>query len=231
MSGIGAFISPGRSLERTLERVSLADRLGLRRRLHHAHRRPRLDDDADGLRKRQRADSPGHWCGADLLAHARDDGAERSDHRRVLERPHGARARRLAQGHGRELARTEDRQAGDADARVRRRGASDTARRGAARLRAFSDQVRLHGLRGASRAADLHRRVVAEHVAPRRGDRRRRDAVALLSLLHPRHGRTRGSRRASRRPGARATTSTSSPRCRSRSPTTRRRHGRRFART
>ena len=28
MSGIGAFISPGRSLEKTLERVSLADRLG-----------------------------------------------------------------------------------------------------------------------------------------------------------------------------------------------------------
>ena len=106
------------------------------------------------------------------------------------------------------------------------RRAGDPARRGAARVGALPDQVRVHGLRGARRAADLRRRAVAEHDPARGRGRRRGDAVALLPRLHPRHGRPRARARASRRRGARATTSTSSPRSRSRSPTTPRRRGR-----
>ena len=53
----------------------------------------------------QRADPARHRRRADLLPHAGDDGADRGDDRRVLGRADGARARRLAPGHGRELAR------------------------------------------------------------------------------------------------------------------------------
>ena len=72
------------------------------------------------VRLGHRASAARHRRGADLLPHARRDGADRGDDRRVLRRPDGARAGRLAQDHGRELVRREDRQAGDPDARVRR---------------------------------------------------------------------------------------------------------------
>ena len=110
----------------------------------------------------------GHRRGADLLAHARGDGAGGGDDRRVLRRADGPRARRLPSGHGRELVRREDRKAGDADARVRGHRARDPARRGAARGRVLQHQVPVHGLRAAAGAADLRRRPVPQHAPPGR---------------------------------------------------------------
>ena len=51
----GAFIAVGKSLETALQRVELAERLGLRVRLRDPHRRARLGHGADGLRGPQRA--------------------------------------------------------------------------------------------------------------------------------------------------------------------------------
>ena len=94
---------------------------------------------------------------------------------------HGARPRRLAPGHGRELVRrrrstkpvTQMREyvghrPGDPPRRGRRRTASF-----------FNTNFAFMGYEPRARPADLRRRPVAEHAAARRRDRRRRDALAL----------------------------------------------------
>ena len=68
--------------------------------------------------------------------------------------------------------------------------------------------------RAAARAADLRRRAVAEHAAPGRRARRRRDALAVQRQLRPRRGAARACARAARRRASRSTASTSSPPCR-----------------
>ncbi len=49
----------------------------------------------------------------------------------------------------------------------------------------------LHGVPGTQRAADLHRRPLPRHAAPRRRGRRRRDPVAVQPQLHRAGGRAR----------------------------------------
>ena len=233
MAGIGAFISPGRSLDADARRGSrLADGLGYDATYvtHIAGR------DSLTVLMAYAAATERIRLGTGVVPifspHAGDDGADRGDDRRVLGRADGARARRLAPGHGRELARAEDRQAGHPDARVRRGGAGDPARR--ASRRTASCFPTKFAFMGYAARPDLPIYVAALSPNMLRLAGELADGV-MLWLCCPSYIRDVGDPRAPR--GARARravarrTSTSSPRCRSRSPTTPRRRARRCART
>ena len=200
MAGIGAFISPGKTLERGIERVAARRRARLRLRLHDPHRRPRLADGADGLRGRQRDGCAGHRRAADLLPDAGLDRADRGDDRRVLGRAHGARARRLAQGHGRELVRLGDHQARHPDARVRPDRARDPPRRAAPEGEFFNSDFQFMGYEA---RADLPIYIAALSPNMLRLAGEIADGVMLWlcrARLHPRRRRARGAARAARRP-------------------------------
>ena len=130
---VGCFISTGRSSRRPLERVQPRGVARLRGGLSHPARGPRRPDGGDRLRAAPpSASSVGHRRGADLHAHAGDDGADGRHHRRPLGRRASAGAGRLPPAGRRGLARPEHRQAGRRDARVRRHRAGDPAGRGPA---------------------------------------------------------------------------------------------------
>ena len=79
-----------------------------------------------------------------------------------------------------------DRQAGARDARVPEHRARDPPRREPAARREMADRLPLHGLRGARRPPDLHRRPLPGDAAPGGRARGRRRPVAVRARLHPR---------------------------------------------
>ena len=127
-----------------------------------------------------------------------------------------ARARRVPPGDGRELVRRRAR-----SSRCRR--CASTSASCAPRFRG-EDPPRRRDLPTATSASwDSSRAPTCPSTSPalspkmlraRGRDRRRRDAVAVQSRVHPRGRGPRGARRAASRPASRSTASTSSPPCR-----------------
>ena len=139
--GNGLLHLAGRSLERAIERVKLAESLGYESVYvtHIAGRESLTVLTAYALAtSRIRV---GHRRGADLHAHARDDGADGGHDRRALRRAPDARPRRLPPPRRRGLARADDRPPGRRDARIRDDRARDPARRGSSGGREVADRL------------------------------------------------------------------------------------------
>ena len=211
----------GRARARQGDRASEARRVArLRERVRHAHRRPRPVHRAHGVRRRDRGDPARHRRHSHLRAHTGRDRAGRRDDRRALGGRMvlglGVSHRPVVEGWYGQKIEKPVREMREYLARPR-----DLPRRGPAGGREVADRLPLHGLRGARRPADLHRRPLPRDAAAGRRAGRRRDPVAVRARLHPRRRGAGGRRRAARRRASRSTDSTSSRRCRRRSPTTR----------
>ena len=195
MAGVGTFISVGKSLDQAVERVQRAEELGY----DSAYVTHIAGRDSLTVLMAYAAATERIKLGTGVLPiYSRTPVATAQQAATIDEfsgGPHGARARRLAPGHRRELVRQPrsssrctamreyvgDR-ARDASRRGRRPRASSSARR-----------FRFMGYEPRAGPADLRRRPVAEDAAARGRDRRRRDAVALQPRLHPRRRRARGA--------------------------------------
>ena len=211
--GISAFISPGRSLPKTLERVALADQLGYDAvyTTHIAGRdsltvlmayaaaseRIKLGTGVVPIFSRTPATMAQTAATIDEYSNGRMVLGLGVSHRVTVENWHGQKITKPVSQMREYLAGVRAILGGTEP--------PDSEH--------FPTKFAFMGYSGPGRAADLRRRAVAEHDPPRRRAGRRGDALALLSVLHREHRDSGLEARASRPRGARSTTSTSSPRC------------------